>query len=121
MYAIRSYYVLYMESSRALLGAYKSADAMSKSIDRLAKSKAELTDQLVGGSGEAEPILAAIYKQTTKDLDVSPEKVSNYIQAKKDEGGQTDIPDEWNPYSVWKDNEISETYKVGDIKYVGAK
>lgn len=114
-------HMLYMESARALLGAYKNADTMSKSIDRLATSKDKLTAELIGGKEEAEPILAALYKQATKGLDISPEKVSDYIQTKKNEGGQTDVPDDWNPYNVWKDNEVSEWYKVSQIKYVGAK
>lgn len=108
--------MLARESAKIINGVYKTPEAM-KSIDGLTDSIDKLTEEVIGGRGEAEPILAAIYQEVTKNIDVSPETISEYIV----ESG--DLPEEFNPYNVWreKDGRLMEEYKVDKIKYVGAE
>lgn len=100
----------YYEIAKIQNGAYGNSKSVITVIDSLASSIDKLTEEVVGGKGESEPVLAAIYKEVTKDLNVSPEAISTYIA---DSG---DVPSDWNPYSI--DN---EEYKVDKIKYVGSK
>lgn len=107
----------FYEIAKIQNGAYGKTIDVIKSVDSLASSIDRLTEEVVGGSGEAEPILAAIYQEVTKDLNISPEAISNYIS----ECG--DVPDDWNPYNVYreKDGKLVDEYKVAKIKYVGAE
>lgn len=105
----------YMELAKIQNGAYGKTNDIITAIDKLSNAITVLTDEIIGGHGEAVPILDAIYKEATKDLDISPEKISTYIE----ESGN--VPEDWCPYNVWKDNELKESYKVDEIKFVGDK
>lgn len=104
----------YMELAKVQAGKYGKTGDIIKSLDSLSSSIEKLTEEIVGGSGEAEPVLAAIYKEVTKGLDVSVEKVASHIM----ESG--DVPEDWNPYSEKdKDGEITEKYEVDKLRYAG--
>lgn len=107
----------FYEIAKIQNGAYGKTIDVIRSVDSLASSIDRLTEEVVGGSGEAEPILAAIYQEVTKDLNISPEAISNYIS----ECG--DVPSDWNPYNEYreKDGKLVDEYKVDKIKYVGAE
>ena len=102
----------YAEVAKVQNHAYTSAKDIIANIDKLSVAIDKLTEDIVGGKGEAESILAAIYKEVTKDLDVTPEKISQMIM----ESGN--VPNDWNPYAEWKDGEMKETYKPDKIKFV---
>lgn len=106
-------FIYHMEMGRVMNAAYKDAMPIIKSMDLLSKTINGLTDEIIGGSGEAPAILAAIYKEATKDLDCTPEKISTYIEEKGD------LPDSWNPYAVWVKEEQKENYKPEKIRFVG--
>lgn len=107
----------FYEIAKIQNGAYGKTIDVIKSVDSLASSIDRLTEEVVGGKGESESILAAIYKEVTKDLNVSPEAISNYIS----ESG--DVPEDWSPYNTIreKDGKIEEVYKVDKLRYVGAE
>lgn len=107
----------FYEIAKIQNGAYGKTIDVIRSVDSLASSIDKLTEEVVGGSGEAEPILAAIYQEVTKDLNISPEAISNYIS----ECG--DVPPEWNEYNEWreKDGKLMDEYKVDKTRYVGAE
>jgi hypothetical protein len=109
--------IYYMELAKVQNGAYGNTLNTIKSLDQLSKAITELTDVILGGSGEAPSILEAIYKEATKHLDVSAEKVSDYIS------NSGDVPPEWNPYNKWKETTgaLEEEYKVDKIRFVGDK
>lgn len=84
-------------------------------LEKLSLAINELTEEILGGTGEATPILEAIYNELTKDLDISPEKVSEYIMA------DGKCPDDWCPYNEWIEQanpkEKAEIKKSGKEKY----
>lgn len=100
--------IYYMELAKIQNGNYGKTKDIIESLDKLSNYITQLTTKLVGGNGEATPILDAIYKESTKELDTTVEKISNYIM----ESG--DVPADWNPYS-----EDDEEYKVDKLKFVG--
>lgn len=104
----------YMELAKIQNGAYGKTNDIITAIDKLSVAITNLTEEILCGHGEAVPILDAIYKEATKDLDVSPEKISTYIE----ESGN--VPEDWSPYNSWKDNEINETYTVDEIRFIGS-
>ena len=105
----------YMETAKVFNGAYGKTNEVITAIDKLSASISQITTELVGGVGEATPILDAIYKEASKDLDLSPEKISKYIEE------MGNVPEDWNPYMTWKDNEVEDEYKVDEIKFAGSK
>jgi hypothetical protein len=114
-----AYQTMYhLELAKIQNGAYIKSNEIIKAIDTLASSIDKLTEEIVGGKGEAESILSAIYKEVTKDISISPESISNYLA----DGG--DLPDDWCEYNEWKENEKKsevEYYKVNKIKFIGAE
>lgn len=105
----------YMDVAKAMSGAYKDTSKATVAIERLSSLVDKGVVRLLGGEGEAPQILDVIYKEATKDLDVSPEEISKHIE------NSGDVPEDWNPYNVWKENELKESYKVDEIKFVGDK
>lgn len=111
--------LFYYDLARVQNGAFKDSMSVATSTEKLAKMIKSLTEEVLGGDGESEPILAAIYRESTKDLDLSPEKISDYIMA----NGGTGLPEEWNPYLKWKEKEgiAEKAYKPEKIKFLGSK
>lgn len=103
----------YYEMARVQNGAFGKTKEVVDNLEKLSNAISKLTDEILGGSGEAEPILAAIYKEATKDLNLSPEKISDYIMS-----FDADVPKEWNPYIEWKKEDI---YVVDKPKFIGDK
>ena len=106
----------YFEIAKIQNGAYGKTTEVIKSIDSLATSIDRLTEEIIGGKivEESSLILAAIYQEVTKELNISPEAISNYIM----ESG--DVPDDFNPYKeLAKDGSIKSEYKPEKIKFVG--
>lgn len=109
--------MFYMETARVMNGIVGKASETIKNLAVLSKKIEELTQKIVGGEGEAPDILAEIYKQSTKGLDVSPERISNFIEE------QGDVPDNWNPYSEWVKKPtgkmvLEEIYEVEKSKFI---
>lgn len=106
----------YFEIAKIQNGAYGKTTDVIKSIDSLATSIDRLTEEIIGGkiAEESFKILEAIYQEVTKDLNVSPEAISNFIM----ESG--DVPADWNPYSEYdKEGNVKETYKPEKLKFIG--
>ena len=108
--------LFYYELSKVYNGAFTKTIDVVNSTDKLAKMIETLTEEVLGGNGESEPILAAIYRESTKDLDLSPEKISDYIMSE-----ESNVPKEWNPYNVWKAGELEQEYKPEKSKFLGSK
>lgn len=106
-------HIYYMEIGRVMNGAYKTKEVI-QALDQLTERIDSLTGELIGGKGEALPVLEVIYKEATKDLDCSPEKVSQYV------ADSDNVPDDWSSYAKWVDNEL-QAYKVDEIKFAGDK
>lgn len=102
--------IYYMELGKIQNGNYGKTIDTIKALEQLSTSITQLTNKLMGGTGEAEPILAAIYKESTKELDTTVEKISNYIM----ESGN--VPKDWSPYN---DKETGEEYKIAKSKFIG--
>lgn len=100
--------IYYMELAKIQNGNYGKTTETIKALDQLSTFITQLTDKLIGGEGEATPILDAIYKESTKELDTTVEKISNYIM----ESGN--VPVDWSPY-----NEEKKEYKVDKLKFIG--
>jgi len=104
--------IYYMELAKIQSGSYGKTTETIKALDQLSTFITQLTNKLIGGSGEATPILDAIYKESTKELDVTVEKISNYIM----ENGN--VPTDWSPYNEDNDTESKE-YNIDKFKFIG--
>ena len=100
--------IYYMELAKVQNGTYDKTVDTIKAIDLLTERINKCTSILLGGSGEAPSILDIIYKESTKEMDVTVEKISNYIM----ESGN--VPADWSPY-----NEGGEEYKIAKSKFIG--
>jgi len=100
--------IYYMELGKILSGQYEKTNDVIKAIDQLSSFIISLTDKLVGGVGEVQPILDLIYRETAKDLDITVEKIADYIM----DGGN--VPESWNPYSNG-----DEMYSPEKSKFIG--